>query len=64
MIASPQSEVARDIKEFVKTILDSYTKVKTINEEAGKRIANPLKKLPTKKPEAQKPAKKKPAAKK
>ncbi len=64
MLASPQSEVARDIKEFVRKILASYTKVKTINEEAGKKTANPLKRLPTKKPEAQKPAKKKPAAKK
>ncbi|MGN0574216.1 MAG: CpaE family protein, partial [Acutalibacteraceae bacterium] len=64
MLASPQSEVARDIKEFVRKILDSYTKVKTINEDAGKKTANPLKRLPTKKPEAQKPEKKKPAAKK
>ena len=64
MLASPQSEVDRDIKEFVRKILDSYTKVKTINEEAGKKTVNPLKRLPTKKTEAQKPAKKKPAAKK
>lgn len=53
IVASTQSEIAREIKEFVKKILDSYTSVKTINEEKGRKL-NPLKRTPDKNPSGQK----------